>query len=88
LVPVEVEPAIGRRLLDVVLADPALEITIDIERGTLEAPSAHIETDFPLDEFTRARLVNGWDDIGLTLRYEDEIEAYEARRPAWLPTTR
>jgi 3-isopropylmalate/(R)-2-methylmalate dehydratase small subunit len=88
LVPVEVDAAIGRRLLDAVLADPELEITIDVERGTLEAPSVHIEAGFPLDEFTRTRLVNGWDDIGLTLRYEDDIEAYEARRPAWLPTTR
>ena len=59
-----------------------------MERGTLEAPAAGIETTFPLDEFTRARLFNGWDDIGLTLRYEDEIEAYEAARPSWLPTTR
>jgi 3-isopropylmalate/(R)-2-methylmalate dehydratase small subunit len=88
LVPVEVELSVGRALLDAVLADPSMEITIDIERGTLEAPSTGIETTFPLDEFTRARLVNGWDDIGLTLRYENEIEAYEAARPSWLPTTR
>lgn len=87
LVPVQVEPAPGRRLLDAVAADPSLEITIDVERGTLEAPAARIETGFPLDEFTRTRLLNGWDDIGLTLRYEDEIEAYEAGRPSWLPTT-
>ncbi len=40
LVPVQVEPAIGRRLLDAVEADPNLEITIDLERGTLEAPAA------------------------------------------------
>jgi 3-isopropylmalate/(R)-2-methylmalate dehydratase small subunit len=85
---VQVEPGIGRRLLDAVLADPTLEITIDIERGTLEAPSAGIATEFPLDEFTRTRLLNGWDDIGLTLRYADDIKAYEAGRPAWLPTTR
>jgi 3-isopropylmalate/(R)-2-methylmalate dehydratase small subunit len=88
LVPVEVDAGVGRRLLDAVTADPSLEITIDVERGTLEAPAAHIETTFPLDEFTRTRLVNGWDDIGLTLRYEDEIGAYEERRPDWLPTTR
>ena len=68
--------------------DPAMQITIDIESGTLEALSAGIETGFPLDEFTRARLLNGWDDIGLTLRYEDEIESYEADRASWLPTTR
>jgi 3-isopropylmalate/(R)-2-methylmalate dehydratase small subunit len=78
----------GRLLLDAVIAEPALEITIDIERGTLEALSAGIEVGFPMDEFTRARLLNGWDDIGLTLRYEDEIEAYEAARAPWMPTTR
>ncbi|MBF6556672.1 MAG: 3-isopropylmalate dehydratase small subunit [Acidimicrobiales bacterium] len=88
LVPVQVDAATGRALLDAVTADPTLELTIDIERGTLDAPAAGIETGFPLDEFTRARLLNGWDDIGLTLRYEDDIQAYEAVRPAWLPTTR
>jgi 3-isopropylmalate/(R)-2-methylmalate dehydratase small subunit len=88
VVPVQVDALTGRLLLDAVLAEPTMLITIDIERGTLEAPSAGIETGFPLDEFTRARLLNGWDDIGLTLRYEDDIEAYEATRPSWLPTTR
>ena len=88
LVPVQVDPLTGRLLLDAVIAEPAMEITIDIERGTLEALSAGIEVEFPMDEFTRARLLNGWDDIGLTLRYEDEIEAYEATRARWMPTTR
>ena len=53
----------------------------------LDFPDLTVEGSFPLDEFTRERLLNGWDDIGLTLRYEDEIGAYESRRPAWLPTT-
>ena len=88
LVPVEVDPKTGRALLDAVEADPALEITIDVERATVEAPAAAIESQFSLDEFTRTRLLNGWDDIGLTLRFEDEIRAYEAKRPDWLPTTR
>ncbi len=88
LVPVQVEAAVGRALLDAVIADPSLEITIDVERGTLDAPAAGIETTFPMDEFTRARLVNGWDDIGLTLRHEAEIASYESRRPSWMPTTR
>jgi len=88
LVPVQVDALTGRLLLDAVIAEPAMQITIDIRRGTLEAPSAGIEVEFPMDEFTRARLLNGWDDIGLTLRYEDEIEAYEATRAAWMPTTR
>ncbi len=88
LVPVQVDAMTGRLLLDAVVAEPTMLLTIDIERGWLEALSAGIETSFPLDEFTRARLLNGWDDIGLTLRYEDEIERYEAARASWLPTTR
>jgi 3-isopropylmalate/(R)-2-methylmalate dehydratase small subunit len=88
VVPVQVDPAVGRTLLDALVADPSLEITIDVERGTLDAPAAGIETTFPMDEFTRARLLNGWDDIGLTLRHEGEIESFESARPAWLPTTR
>jgi 3-isopropylmalate/(R)-2-methylmalate dehydratase small subunit len=40
-----------------------------------------------LDDFTQYRLLNGLDDIGLTLRNEDEITAYEQRRPGWLPVT-
>ncbi len=87
LVPVQVPPEVGRRLLDVLVEEPSLELTIDVGRRTLEAPAAHIEAEFPLDEFTRTRLLNGWDDIGLTLRYESEISAYEAERPSWLPTT-
>ena len=88
LVPVQVSPEVGRALLDAVAAAPSLEITVDVKRGTVDAPAAGIETTFPLDEFTRERLVNGWDDIGLTLRYLDEIDAYEERRPSWLPVTR
>jgi 3-isopropylmalate/(R)-2-methylmalate dehydratase small subunit len=87
VVPVQVDELTGRLLLDAVLAEPTMLISIDIERGTLEAPSAGIEVEFPLDEFTRARLLNGWDDIGLTLRHQEEIDSYEATRPSWLPTT-
>ena len=87
LVPVQVDALTGRLLLDAVIAEPAMQITIDIERGTLEALSAGIETTFPMDEFTRARLLNGWDDIGLTLRHEADITAFEADRPDWLPST-
>jgi len=86
LVPVKVDESVVRTLLGAVEADPRLEITIDIERGTLEAPQAGIAATFALDDFTRTRLVNGWDDIGLTLRHEDAITAYEATRPAWRPT--
>ena len=62
------------------VADPSLELTIDVARGTVEAPAAGLAGSFPLDEFTRDRLLNGWDDIGLTLRHGDDISAYE-RQP-------
>jgi 3-isopropylmalate/(R)-2-methylmalate dehydratase small subunit len=88
LVPVQVDARVGRELLDAIVADPTLEIFIDVVAGTLGAPAAGIETTFPMDEFTRERLINGWDDIGLTLRYSDEIDRYESERPDWLPVTR
>ena len=88
LVPVQVDARVGRVLLDAIVADPSLEIFIDVVAGTLGAPAAGIETTFPMDEFTRERLINGWDDIGLTLRYSDEIDRYESERPDWLPVTR
>ena len=85
LLPVQVSPELDRALLDAVTADPGLELTIDVARGTIEAPAAGLSGTFPLDEFTRERLLNGWDDIGLTMRHAADIDSYESRRPAWLP---
>jgi 3-isopropylmalate/(R)-2-methylmalate dehydratase small subunit len=87
LVPAQVEGDFGRSLLDAVAADPTLELTVDVARGTVEAPAVGLAGTFPLDEFTRERLLNGWDDIGLTLRNEPSISAYETHRAAWLPVT-
>jgi 3-isopropylmalate/(R)-2-methylmalate dehydratase small subunit len=86
LVPVVVEPAIGEALLRAVAADPTLRVTVDIERRLLSVPAAGIEAPFPLDDFTRYRLIEGLDDIGLTLRHAAALDAYEAARPAWAPT--
>jgi 3-isopropylmalate/(R)-2-methylmalate dehydratase small subunit len=86
LLPVQVSPEFDRALLDTVRADPALEITIDVARGTIEAPAAGLTSTFPLDEFTRERLLNGWDDIGLSLRHAEAITDFERRRPAFLPS--
>jgi 3-isopropylmalate/(R)-2-methylmalate dehydratase small subunit len=86
LVPVQVTPEVGRQLLDAVVADPTLDVTIDIERGTVSAPAIGLEATFPLDEFTRYRLLEGLDDIGLTLRHVDDITSYESRRAPWRPS--
>ncbi len=88
LVPVLVPSEVGAALMAAVQADPDLEITVDVERRTLAAPAAGIEVEFPMEDFTRHRLLEGLDDIGLTLRHEADITAYESTRPAWLPAAR
>ena len=87
LLAVQVSTDLGRALLDAVAADATLELTIDVAAGTIEAPAAGLAGTFPLEPFVRERLLNGWDDIGLTLRYEAAIDRYETGRPAWLPVT-
>src|SRR3954454_8920420 len=64
---------------------PGLELTVDLEACTITADDLVVR--FTVDDYTRWRLIEGLDDIGLTLRHADEITAYEQRRPAWLPTT-
>lgn len=86
LLPVQVTKELDLQILEAVSNNPSLELTIDVARGSIEAPSAGIVGTFPLDEFTRERFLNGWDDIGLSLRYEAEISSYENDRPIWLPT--
>jgi 3-isopropylmalate/(R)-2-methylmalate dehydratase small subunit len=85
LIPVQVDATTGEALLQAVVESPELEVTVDVERLVVAAPAAGIEAGFPLDPFTQHRLLEGLDDIGLTLRYADEIDAYEERRPASLP---
>jgi 3-isopropylmalate/(R)-2-methylmalate dehydratase small subunit len=87
LLPVQVTAEVGRQLIDAITADPTLEISIDVERKTLSAPKIGLECEFPLDDFTQYRLLNGLDDIGLTLRNTSAIDDFEAKRPAWAPTT-
>ncbi|OLD10580.1 MAG: 3-isopropylmalate dehydratase small subunit [Chloroflexi bacterium 13_1_40CM_3_70_6] len=84
--PVELDAAIVERLVDAVRADPATEITIDVAERTVEA--ACLRASFRLDDFARTRLLDGLDDIALTLRHDAEIGAYEAKRPEWLPRVR
>ena len=86
LVPVTVSSEFGAALMQAVKDDPTLEITIDVERLTMEAPAVGLESSFPLDSGTQQRFLEGLDDIGLTMRHLAEIEAYETKRPAWTPT--
>lgn len=87
LVPVVVPEGTERTLIEAIEADPTLEITIDVERRTLEAPAIGLVVDFPMDDSVQHRYLNGLDDIGITLKLADEIDTYETARPAWLPKT-
>ncbi|MGV0851135.1 3-isopropylmalate dehydratase small subunit [Mycolicibacterium phlei] len=64
---------------------PGLEITVDLQDRTITAGTVMVP--FRIDDYTAWRLLEGLDDIGLTLRKCDEIAAYEAARPDWKPRT-
>jgi 3-isopropylmalate/(R)-2-methylmalate dehydratase small subunit len=85
LVPVQLTAQEVEALWAMVEADPALEVTVDL--GARELRAGDLVASFPIDDFTRWRLMEGLDDIGLTLRHEADISAYESARPSWLPTT-
>jgi 3-isopropylmalate/(R)-2-methylmalate dehydratase small subunit len=72
-----------KKLVDAVREDPAAEVTVDLEGCTVTGPD--IEERFEMDDFTRHRLLNGLDDIGLTLTHESDLETFERTRPAYLP---
>ena len=80
-----VPPEFAEALMRAVERDPTLVITIDIAEGWVSAPAAGLDAEFPLEDFTRRRLLEGLDDVGLTMRHVKAIAAYEARRPAWMP---
>jgi 3-isopropylmalate/(R)-2-methylmalate dehydratase small subunit len=86
LLPVELPGDAVRALLDAVTADPATEITVDLRERVVTAPG--FAQGFEIDEFTRWRLLEGLDDIGLTLRHEEAIGGFEAARPGRLPSLR
>jgi len=85
LVPIVVSPEFSETLMRAVEHDPQLEIIIDVAERWISAPAAGLEHDFPLDAFTQHRLLEGLDDIGLTLSHADKIAEFESRRPAWMP---
>lgn len=65
--------------------NPGAEITVDLEAKTVRA--GDLEDSFDIDDYTRWRLLEGLDDIGITMSHEDEIAAYENARPSWKPAT-
>lgn len=75
-----------RRLLDLATESPEIDATVDLEGQTISA--GRLELRFEVEPFLKERLLNGWDEIGLTLLKMDRIREFEAGRPAWLPAVR
>jgi 3-isopropylmalate/(R)-2-methylmalate dehydratase small subunit len=86
LVAATVDHAVIERLWGAIEEDPDLDIVVDVEHKRVAAPAIELDEPFELDDFTQYRLVNGLDDIGLTLRNADAITDYEASRPSWKPS--
>ena len=83
LLPVELDLAVIEELWRAVEADPTLAVTVDLAAREVRTPVGTWA--FPLDDFSRWRLLEGFDDISLTLRHDELIAAYESRRPAFKP---
>jgi len=84
LVPVVLSEPTVNRIWDVLESDPSAEITIDIQRLTVEIPSAGITEMFNMDTSTQDRFIRGLDDVGITMTKGDAISSFETSRPAWL----
>ena len=83
LLPVELPAEAVTELWDTIEADPKVSVTVDLESRKVVVGQRSWE--FPLDDFSRWRLLEGLDDIGLTLRHEASIDAFEGTRETWFP---
>ena len=89
LVAAQVDEKVVQRLWDLLEEEPGAQITVDLESRTVragEGPDAIVDS-FTIDDYTRWRLLEGLDDIAITLSHDDDIAAYEQRRPAFKPAT-
>jgi 3-isopropylmalate/(R)-2-methylmalate dehydratase small subunit len=84
LVPVVVPEETVEAIWTAIEGDPSTEITIDVERLSVEVPAAGITHTFPMEPQTQYRFLNGLDDVGITMTHVDEITSFEQHRPAWL----
>ncbi len=85
LLTIELPEDVVERLWEAAEADPAIEVSVDLQaRGVRFAGET---VPFELDDYAQWRLLEGLDDVGLTLRHTDLITEFEAARPVWMPTT-
>ena len=85
LLAAQVDQSVVEQLWSMVEADPALQVTVDLEAREVRA--GDLVAPFHIDDYTRWRLLEGLDDIGITLSHEEDVTAFEASRPSWKPVT-
>jgi 3-isopropylmalate/(R)-2-methylmalate dehydratase small subunit len=82
-----VDEKVVQRLWDYLEDNPGGQVTVDLETQTITTVDGSVTDSFDIDSYTKYRLLNGLDDIGITLSHEADIATYEASRPAWKPAT-
>ena len=89
LLAAQVDEKVVQRLWDWLEDNPGGEISVDLESRTVRAGvgDGAVEDSFDIDDYTRWRLLEGLDDIGITLSHDADITAFEAERPSWKPVT-
>jgi 3-isopropylmalate/(R)-2-methylmalate dehydratase small subunit len=85
LLAAQVDQDVVEQLWALTEADPTVEVTVDLEQREVRA--GDLVASFVIDDYTRYRLLNGLDDISITLGHDEDIRAFEGRRPSWKPVT-
>jgi 3-isopropylmalate/(R)-2-methylmalate dehydratase small subunit len=85
LVAAQVSQDVVEQLWKLIETDPTTQIVVDLQARTVQAES--LTAPFDIDDSTRWRRLEGLDDVGITLSHEENVAAFEARRPSWKPTT-
>jgi 3-isopropylmalate/(R)-2-methylmalate dehydratase small subunit len=85
LLPVVVDRDFLERLMESAEQNPETVLSIDVASDYIGVPGSGLESTFQLDESTKARFIEGFDDIDLTLAHAAEIDQFESRRRPWLP---
>jgi 3-isopropylmalate/(R)-2-methylmalate dehydratase small subunit len=85
LVAAQVTQDVVEQLWKLIETEPSTQIVVDLRERTVQAGA--LTAPFEIDDYTRWRLLEGLDDVGITLSHEEDITTYESRRPPWKPVT-
>jgi 3-isopropylmalate/(R)-2-methylmalate dehydratase small subunit len=85
LVAAEVTQDVVEQLWKLIETDPTTQVVVDLQERTIQADA--LTAPFQIDDYTRWRLLEGLDDIGITLSHEEDVLAFESSRPSWKPAT-